>query len=205
MIKNILIIVVIILMSAGCIGKNNISHKEKVNLKDTLHYEVVIQSNSSINYTIYLPIPLQSLNPKTKPSKFMDEVKLIEGNGDYKIINSEYGPTLQLNSTENITIMAHKEFEYEYIRKEEKLERNDLIVELSMYREDNENNGWDYKMIYFNSSSENITLNISSYFRSAWRDSEHNGENNWYWELQNYSLKKGWQMIKIQSSYGCQI
>jgi hypothetical protein len=154
------------------------------------YYNVEIQTNGTKNYTIYLPIPIKSyFNPK--PTKLMNEIRLIEGNADFKIINTEFGHALQLISSGDFEIEAHNEFE----NPTREIETDYIFGKLSMPIDDKTVSP---NLIYFNSSSQDhVILQMNTYYRREIRTNKHYGGNNYEWGIQNYTLKNGWQELDM--------
>ena len=133
-------LIIILLALSGCMNQNKESVNDRWQEKVFYHYNVKIQTNGSNNYTIWLPIPIKSYhNPE--PTKLTNEIMLIEGDAEFQIINTEVGYALQLNSSGNFEIEAHKEFE----NPSREIESKYIFWELSMSTGDRYNSP---KMIF---------------------------------------------------------
>lgn len=190
--KKWILICLSLLITASIIGCLNNEENEDEDDKDQIidiHYEVEITPEEKKNYTIYLPVPLISLenNPrKGEPIKLMEELEIVEGNATWQTIVTEKGPALKIQSKENVIVRGEKilknptpENESEY-----------AFEELSMKKEEKD----EYFEFYYNSSFQS---NCTISFEILLTDDHPNGLIEYTWNYDEYNLTHGWQQVQL--------
>jgi len=186
----ILIISLLILMSSGCILKNeNPPNKENFLEKEIFHYEIQIEYSGNNNYTLILPVPLISRknNPKKgEPIDLMNELAIVYGEGSYGVSTNEYGYGLEIRSNQSCFIVGDRIFENESTDNDD----NYAFDSLSMATSEKYNSS---HRIYFSGENNTAKLNISIYYRREHSKGGHNLE----WGITNYNLTNGWQEVNM--------
>ncbi|MFA5772665.1 MAG: hypothetical protein WC974_08050 [Thermoplasmata archaeon] len=114
----LIVIATTTMMLSGCLGidkkasdGNETSGSVSDNKLIEYYYGARIQSNSSDNFTIYLPIVVHgywsSLDKHPKdglPSKVNEHIHVAEGNGAYRIVETEKGYALEVKSNASVTL-----------------------------------------------------------------------------------------------------
>jgi hypothetical protein len=81
---------------------------------ETIYYDINIDVYTSKEYVISCPIPLDENNN----SQLIDELKIIQGTGEWKLVDNSYGKMLEIKSSTSLHLRAQKIFtDTEYISK----------------------------------------------------------------------------------------
>ena len=175
----LIIVLIIIFSGAGCISNENESDIT------TYCYNIVIISNNSNPYVLILPIPLirAEISPNFgNETKIVSDLSILNGLGNFSLINCEYGKALEIRAIGNITISANKRVDHK--------DTESLIAygfeEISLIPENNSNS---YRYLYFNSSYDTGVIltfeckNVREYYR---------GGHQYIWGLDEKIILKGW-------------
>lgn len=89
-----------ILIMAG-VGANLIQHEVK---RCHYSYTVEITSYPLWDYYLYAPLPLSGGYGSYNVSDFVEDLKFINGDGEFSVVDTEYGPALRVSSNASVTI-----------------------------------------------------------------------------------------------------
>ena len=189
----IITIIFLLITQSGCISQQN-STKESEYEHIHYLYQIEIISNRSVNYYLYIPIPIK---PNGNSSKILDDLEKINGNGTMNIIKTRYGIAMNVSGNNNLLIKSEGNEILDLI--EESNSSYFPSIYLSLYSSNNnsKNSFWIY--CYKEKRSINITLNIilDIHIRKS--------TNEWcrkYSEINN-NMKLGWQ--KVESKGSCDV
>jgi hypothetical protein len=105
----IIIVILVTALSMISIFKDNSKYKYTL-------YQIDIIADESTNYTVYVPVPL---NPDGSISPLYENLKCINGECNYSLIDTNYGKAIQIIGSGDIEIMSILELtssEYEQNR-----------------------------------------------------------------------------------------
>ena len=103
------IILIIIFIGAICIYTY---YTENARDRTTYSYNITITSNNSLPYLLIMPVPL--ISDQHSPNlgnatKIVSELSIIDGVGNFSLIDCKYGKGLEIQAIGNIKLLAKKE------------------------------------------------------------------------------------------------
>jgi hypothetical protein len=153
-------------------------------------YEIELTTNGTNEYTIYLPIPIDIEENQIKVSKMIQEIKIINGNAIFSIINTEKGKAL------NITFNGNLHLKSNGIKDWEKWKDEEYDYNVLSLQNKSKNNDYDFHgegniqhWVWCNGIKNNatITFNINVYFGNINDQTKA--------ELNGTITKNGWQIF----------
>lgn len=102
---SIIIILFIVMIIIPGYFNNNEQPEEMNILYDQFTYECVVKSNKSGHFKLIVPIASNNAFPDAAETVY-EFIKIVEGEGDISLIQSEYGPALQIISNSSITLKS---------------------------------------------------------------------------------------------------
>jgi len=175
---------------SGCVGKTVIS------------YEVMLDTGTTEESTFFLPVPIDESTGEV--AEVMNELKVVDGTADWKIVDTTHGKALKVHTKAKCTLSAEKECGYKGGE-----ERNEWLYSynVSMFQGINKTKRWGtvYEVWVF-ASTANTTLridlamddgisNILSYISVGSTPTDP-----FTYEV---SLKEGWQTVKLARRLMC--
>jgi hypothetical protein len=174
-------------------------------------YKVTILSNGlNETYVVYVPIVI---NKNDEVAKIMENLKIIDGNGNFEIIETEYGKTLKIEGNQNLSLIAKYGKTKNYVDHPGSAYREKYYcwgLGLSMY--DNVSvpdfieidqrtakiaDLWIYVELqnhYFNNNSINITLELN---RDHLYERETSSGGKVVDKINIITSKQGWQQVDL--------
>ena len=188
-----LIILVIIILIAGCIVYNiKSNNKEK---KDTYQCEYWYQIEincSSHHYDLNVPIPVYNdKNRIIHISPIIKDLTVVQGNVSFEIENTSYGPSLKINGTGNAIINLSGNDLSKY-----QIHKTNSNIFLSMAKDENSDGYYDDEYDeneYFIFYSQNNTIYIKiilSYSHHSQEKQGILGDN-----IIQGQIKQGWNKV----------
>ncbi len=177
----IFILLSAIYVSPGCLEDDNDLSPEEPYTE--LIYEVEISGEGDNSVLIPIPIdsPGQSDLNTNNVSKLLDHIEILSGSGEYKTVETKYGQALEINFSDTIHIKAKMKWEDQPSDYEKY-----FFDELTMKNNTNQSS--------YNIYSEHGNVNIVL-FKSYWKRVGEDVDSPFYFELKNYQLEKGWQLL----------
>lgn len=196
---NMAIFLTLIMISSSLSGCIDNSTDNNVEERVVVHYEVNIISNNTTEEIVYLPVPLSSSyvnykNPnQDRPIKLMDELSVVNGTGNYSVINTTFGYALEIRFNKSLHIIGHKEIKINSPNdfKNDYVFRNISMAITDRYDSSNRIHSNGTPVIQF----------FSTYYSAEARYYEDGEDRIAYskldWGLENYTLGEGWQTVNI--------
>ena len=168
-----IIIIVLFFLLPGCIDNGNDEEKDR-----WFKIDIKIESSTSNNYEIYLPIPVNGyanwvVENEGVPIDSLNNLKLIEGNGIFEIVEKENEHFLYINSND----LTQLQLDEEYISGKKMPSPFDSLSS---------------NKTFVNSTSDSDIM-INYFIEYYIEDSK-----KFTWELHNYHAIIGWQEIDIK-------
>lgn len=157
-------------------------------------YEVVF--DTSENTTFYIPLPLEDSN--NEKADVMDNLRVIEGEADWEIVDTVYGKALEVHTTNPCRLLAKKKYGYKNSEKgDEWLQNYNISMISELVKKKHE---WDETYnVWIYASNPNSTTRVSLSLDDGWNN------------LLSYRilltpsdpfahipLKEGWQTVELE-------
>lgn len=174
----VVLLIFISLISSGCIFDQENGH-DWADPYTELTYELVLTSENET--TVLLPVPIY--NSGKNVSSLVEEIQMIEGDVDFNLNQTKYGPALNITFEGKAHLKAHKKEEMND-GKLDKYKFTDLSMAVN-------NTGKYY--VYSSSKDANITEFICSEKVGGGEDVD------WphYFSVEELSLEEGWESIPL--------
>jgi len=154
--KFLLVLVMCIILSLGCIMEKNNDHNNESEkfIGEKIYYNIKVQSNLSINFSINLPIFVNN----NEVSEMNSEFRIVNGNGKIDFENTIHGPSMNITSNESFEIRLNTSID-------KNTDLDIYPIHLSLFKEDSiyaNETFCDQYWIYVE-CDKNITLEIDLY------------------------------------------
>jgi hypothetical protein len=164
-----------------------------------MSYKIMLKTPEDT--TFFIPVPIDGSDGNV--TYIVDKIELVEGTANWKIVDTEYGEALQVNTSGKCVLSAKKGYGKKSIEEGDEWLRNNNLTMLNGTKHD-QRYGDIYEVWVF-SSNENTTMLFSLSLIDGWNHILNYNTVSYtfddYYTLEIYTseipLHKGWQIVNL--------